>query len=309
MVDIVALGEPLIEFNQARQADPHTYLQGFGGDTSNMAIAAARLGARVAYVTRLGADSFGRMFIDLWSREGIDTSGVTVDGEAPTGVYFVAHGAHGHEFSYLRVGSAASRMRPETLPLPVLRSMRLLHASGISQAISASACDAVFAAFDVARATGAIVTYDPNVRLKLWPLARAKAIVTASMAHCTWCLPSQDDARVLFEGASPDAVVDAIHRAGTPGVVLKLGAEGCLVSDGSRRERVAAYVVKSVDATGAGDCFDGAFAARLLAGDDPFAAARYANVAAALATTGYGAVAPLPRVGDIVPLLSADVAT
>ena len=309
MVDIVALGEPLIEFNRARSADLHTYLQGFGGDTSNMAIAAARLGARVAYVTRLGTDSFGRMFIDLWSREGIDTSGVTLDAEAPTGVYFVAHGAHGHEFSYLRAGSAASRMRPETLPLAVLRSMRLLHASGISQAISASACDAVFAAFDVARGVGAIVTYDPNVRLKLWPLARAKAIVTASMAHCTWCLPSQDDAHLLFEGASPDVVVDAIHRAGAPGVVLKLGAEGCLVSDGTRRERVAAHVVRSVDATGAGDCFDGAFAARLLAGDDPFAAARYANVAAALATTGYGAVAPLPRAGDVVPLLSADVTT
>jgi 2-dehydro-3-deoxygluconokinase len=129
MVDIVALGEALIEFNQARSADPHTYLQGFGGDTSNMAIAAARLGARVAYVTRLGTDSFGRMFIDLWSREGIDTSGVTLDAEAPTGVYFVAHGAHGHEFSYLRVGSAASRMRPETLPLTVLKSTRLRRAS------------------------------------------------------------------------------------------------------------------------------------------------------------------------------------
>ena len=309
MVDIVAIGEPMIEFNQARSTDPHTYLQGFGGDTSNMAIAAARLGARVAYVTRLGADSFGRMFIDLWSQEGIDTSGVMLDAEAPTGVYFVAHGAHGHEFSYLRAGSAASRMRPETLPLAVMRATRLLHASGISQAISASACDAVFAAFDLARSAGALVTYDPNVRVKLWPLARAKAIVTASMAYCTWCLPSQDDAHVLFEGASPDAVVDAIHRAGAPGVVLKLGAEGCLVSDGTRRERVAAYVVRSVDATGAGDCFDGAFATRLLAGDDPFSAARYANVAAALATTGYGAVAPLPRASDVAPLVATHVTT
>jgi len=309
MVDIVAIGEPMIEFNQARSTDPHTYLQGFGGDTSNMAIAAARLGARVAYVTRLSADSFGRMFIDLWSQEGIDTSGVMLDAEAPTGVYFVAHGAHGHEFSYLRAGSAASRMRPETLPLAVMRATRLLHASGISQAISASACDAVFAAFDLARSAGALVTYDPNVRVKLWPLARAKAIVTASMAYCTWCLPSQDDAHVLFEGASPDAVVDAIHRAGAPGVVLKLGAEGCLVSDGTRRERVAAHVVRSVDATGAGDCFDGAFATRLLAGDDPFSAARYANVAAALATTGYGAVAPLPRASDVAPLVATHVTT
>ena len=299
MTDIVAVGEPLIEFNQARAADPHAYQQGFGGDTSNMAIAAARLGARVAYVTRLGNDRFGRMFVDLWTREGVATDGITYEPEAATGVYFVAHGANGHEFSYLRAGSAASRMRPEHLPLPMIRAARLLHASGISQAISATACDAVFAAFAAARDAGALVTYDPNVRLKLWPLPRARAIVQASMACCDWCLPSQDDANVLYEGAAPDAVVDAIHRAGARGVVLKRGAEGCVVSDGTRRERIAAHRIASVDATGAGDCFDGAFAARLLAGDDPFAAARYANAAAALATTGYGAVAPLPRAADV----------
>jgi len=300
---IVALGEPLIEFNQARSADPHAYLQGFGGDTSNMAIAAARLGASVGYATRVGADRFGRMFVDLWKAEGVATDGVAVDPEAPTGVYFVAHGERGHEFSYLRAGSAASRLRPDTLPLPVLRAARLLHASGISQAISASACDAVFAAFDVAHEAGALVTYDPNVRVKLWPLPRARAIVLASVARCHWCLPSQDDADVLFPGAAPDAVVDALHRAGARGVVLKQGRDGCVVSDGARRERVAAHRVASVDATGAGDCFDGAFAARLVAGDDPIAAARYANAAAALATTGYGAVAPLPRAADVATML------
>ena len=305
MTDIVAVGEPLVEFNQAGAADPHAYQQGFGGDTSNMAIAAARLGARVAYVTRLGTDRFGRMFVDLWKHEGVATDGITYEAEAATGVYFVAHGANGHEFSYLRAGSAASRMRPEHLPLPMIRAARLLHASGISQAISATACDAVFAAFAAARDAGALVTYDPNVRLKLWPLPRARAIVQASMACCDWCLPSQDDANVLYEGASPDAVVDAIHRAGARGVVLKRGAEGCVVSDGTRRERIAAHRVASVDATGAGDCFDGAFAARLLAGDDPFAAAHYANMAAALATTGYGAVAPLPRAADVERFIAA----
>ncbi len=303
MPDIVALGEPLVEFNQARSADPHAYLQGFGGDTSNMAIAAARLGARVGYVTALGDDAFGRMFLDLWRAERVDTSGVARDPAAPTGVYFVAHGPKGHEFSYLRAGSAASRMRPDTLPLAVVQGARLLHASGISQAISASACDSVFAAFDAARAAGALVTYDPNVRLKLWPLARARAIVLASLAQCSWCLPSQDDADVLFPGAAPDAVIDALHRAGAPGVVLKQGAQGCIVSDGTRRESVPARKVASVDATGAGDCFDGAFATRLLAGDTPFAAAAYANAAAALATTGYGAVAPLPRAADVARLI------
>jgi 2-dehydro-3-deoxygluconokinase len=305
MPDIVAVGEPLIEFNQARAGDPPSYLQGFGGDTSNMAIAAARLGASVGYVTRLGDDAFGRMFVELWKREGVDTQGVALDAEAPTGVYFVTHGPAGHEFSYLRAGSAASRMTPSQLPGDVVRSARLVHASGISQAISASACDSVFAAFEAARDAGAIVSFDPNVRRKLWPLARARAIVLATIAMCDWCLPSEDDATILFGDAAADALVDAFHRAGARGVVLKRGASGCIVSDGARRERIDARRVASVDATGAGDCFDGAFAARLMAGDDAFAAARYANVAGALATTGFGAVAPLPRASDVLHAMSA----
>jgi len=104
---------------------------------------------------------------------------------------------------------------------------------------------------------------------------------------------------VLFEGGDAASAIAACHRAGAPGVVMKLGAEGCIVSDGTRQQHVPAHRVTPVDATGAGDCFDGAFAVRLLAGDDPFTAAAYANVAAALATTGFGAVAPLPRDADV----------
>ncbi|HEY3565750.1 MAG TPA: PfkB family carbohydrate kinase, partial [Casimicrobiaceae bacterium] len=80
----------------------------------------------------------------------------------------------------------------------------------------------------------------------------------------------------------------------------KRGVDGCIVAAGTARTRIAAHRVDALDATGAGDCFDGAFEARIAAGDDPFAAARYANGAAALATTGYGAVAPLPRHDDVL---------
>ena len=293
-LDILALGEAMIEFNQARPDDPRTYVQGFGGDTSNMAIAAARLGASAGYITRVGGDAFGRRLLALWRDERLDTRGVAIDADAPTGVYFVAHGADGHEFSYLRAGSAASRMHPDALPSDVLRDARVLHLSGISQAISASACDACFAAIDVARGAGARVSYDPNLRLKLWPLARARAVIRASFAAADWVLPSQDDARILFGHDDAAALIDACHASGAPLVILKRGPEGCIVSDGRRQEAIAGHRVNCIDATGAGDCFDGAFAARICAGDDPFAAARYANAAAALATTGYSAVAPLP---------------
>jgi 2-dehydro-3-deoxygluconokinase len=304
---IVALGEPMLEFNQARVDAPDMYLRGFGGDTSNMAIAASRLTpparARVGYVTRVGSDAFGRMLLDLWHTEGVDTSGVAIDEEAPTGVYFVSHGPRGHEFSYLRAGSAASRMRPDTLPAQTLRGACILHVSGISQAISASACDAVFAAIELAKAGGGKLSYDPNLRLKLWPLARARAIVLATIPYCDWFLPGLDEGKVLSGLDDATAVLAWCHARGAPVVVMKCGADGVIVSDGRRSEHYAGRVVKSVDATGAGDCFDGAYAARVLAGDDPFAAARYANAAAALATTGFGAVAPLPRDADVRALL------
>jgi 2-dehydro-3-deoxygluconokinase len=302
---IVALGEPMIEFNQSRADAPESYVRGYGGDTSNMAIAAARLGASVGYVTRIGDDAFGRMLLALWSSENVDTRGVAADATAATGVYFVNHGTQGHEFSYLRAGSAASRMDAASLPLHVIRGARILHLSGISQAISASACDAAFAAVEAAKAAGAHVSYDPNLRLKLWSLPRARAVVVATVAQCDCVLPSLDEARLLSGVTEPAAIVDWFHARGAPVVVLKCGRDGTVVSDGHRVERVAGHRVLAVDATGAGDCFDGAYAARTLAGDDPFAAARYANAAAALATTGFGAVAPLPRDPAVRALLGS----
>ena len=302
--DVVALGEPMIEFNQTQPGEPN-YLQGFGGDTSNMIIAAARQGARTAYFTRLGDDAFGRMFLDLWGVEGVDASGVTLDASSPTGVCFVTHDASGHIFSYLRAGSAASRMRPEELPLALIRSARFVQASGISMAISSSASDSVLAAFDCARAAGASVAFDSNLRLKLWPLARARALISAAAAMSDYFFPSLEDAQVLSGLKDADAIIDWAHRLGAKAVLLKLGPEGALISDGAKRERIAGYKVKAVDATGAGDCFCGACLARLAAGDSLWDAARYANAAAALSTTGFGAVAPLPRPDAVRTLLAA----
>ena len=302
--DVLALGEPMIEFNQTRPGDPN-YLQGFGGDTSNMIIAAARQGARTAYVTHLGDDAFGRMFLDLWRGEGVDTSGVALDAAAHTGVYFVTHDASGHVFSYLRAGSAASRMRPDDLPLELIRSAHFVQASGISMAISACAADSVLAAFDAARAAGARVAFDSNLRLKLWPLTRARALLAAAAGLADYFFPSIEDAQALSGLKDADAIIDWAHRLGAKAVLLKLGPEGALVSDGSKRERIAGHKVKAVDATGAGDCFCGACLARLAAGDSLLDAARYANAAAALSTTGFGAVAPLPRPEAVRKLLAA----
>ncbi len=301
--DVLCLGEPMLEFNQ--QPDG-SYLPGHGGDTSNCAISAARQGARVGYVTHVGTDTFGNSFMDLWAGEGIDTSTVRQVRDAHTGVYFVTHGPKGHEFSYMRAGSASSRMGPDDLPVDALKSAKILHVSGISQGISALAADAVFAAIDIVRSSGGRVSYDTNLRLKLWPLKRASAVIHAAMAECDIALPGLDDARQLTGLDEPDAIADFYLRLGAGTVALTLGEDGTLVATADERRRIRGRRVEAVDATAAGDTFDGAFLARLVAGDDPFEAARYANAAAALSTLGYGAVAPIPRAVAVETFLAGE---
>jgi 2-dehydro-3-deoxygluconokinase len=293
--DILALGEPMVEFNQAGDGGGRTYLQGFGGDTSNAAIAAARQGARVGYVSAVGDDVYGRMLRDLWTREGVDHGGVRTDPQAFTAVYFVNHDAQGHHFSFFRQGSAASRMRPADLPLAQIRQAKVLHLSGISAAISDSACDTGFAAVDAARAAGVRVSFDTNLRLKLWPIARARAVMREFIGQSDICLPSLEDISAISGLDDADALIDFCLRLGAKTVALKLGAQGALLADGQQRIRIAPHPCKPVDATGAGDTFGGAFLARLVAGDGLEAAGRYAAVAAALSTEGYGAVDPIPR--------------
>ncbi|MBU9550642.1 sugar kinase [Burkholderia multivorans] len=292
--EILALGEAMIEFNQA-QPGRAEFLQGFGGDTSNFCVAAARQGASAGFVSAVGDDPFGRLLGELWGTEGVDTRFVRIDPGAPTGVYFVTHGADGHRFDYLRAGSAASRYAPADLPLDALAAAKAVHLSGISLAISTSACDAAFAAIDHARAHRAKISFDTNLRLKLWPLPRARAVMREALRHTDICLPSWDDVTALTGANDRDAIVDAMLEHGPQIVALKLGKEGAYVATPHERRVVPGFAVEAVDATGAGDCFGGAFVARIVAGDDPFAAARYANAAAALSTTGYGAVAPIPR--------------
>lgn len=300
---VVALGEAMVEFNQTTpgQAD---FRQGFGGDTSNAAIACARQGIPSAYLTRLGNDAFGAMLLNLWQAESVGTQGVQPDAEAHTAVYFVTHDASGHAFSYLRKGSAASRMTPAFLQPDLIRQARFLHVSGISQAISESACETVDAAISIARESGVAVSYDTNLRLKLWPIERARTIITRTIALSDYLLPSLEDMQSITGLTSPDAILDWCFEHGASQVVLKLGAEGCIAADRTQRIRIAGHRVSAVDATGAGDCFDGTLLARLAQGDLVEAAARFANAAAALTTTGFGAVAPLPRAVEVANFLS-----
>lgn len=299
---IICMGEPLIEFNQV-DATGH-YLLGHGGDTSNCAIAAARAGASVGFFSGLGADEFGDSLMQLWADNNVDASHVLRNPDAHTGIYFVSHGENGHVFSYLRKGSAASRITPRDLPQSAIQNADILHLSGISLAISAEACDAAFEAIDIARAAGTKVSFDTNLRLKLWPLERARALTEAAMRKADIALPGLEDAEQLVGISDPDAIADHYLGLGAGIVALTLGKDGCLVATPDERRRVPGIKVSAVDATGAGDTFDGNFLAELNRHGDPFEAARYANAAAALSTQGFGAVAPMPMRETVLKALA-----
>lgn len=298
-LDVLAMGEPMMEFSQVERQGESLYLPGYGGDTSNAAIAAARSGARAAYFTALGDDPFGRQILALWDREGVDRSTVLTRQGAATGIYFISHDDAGHHFSYFRAGSAASLVDATAIPEAQIASARVLHVSAISQAISDSACDAVFHALRCAREAGTTVCYDTNLRLRLWPLDRARAVIHAAVAMSDIARPGLDDARKLTGLDAPEDICAFYLSLGCRIVALTMGVEGAMVATPGETRVIPCHKVEAVDATGAGDAFDGAFLAEWLRGGDPFSAANYANAAAALSTTGYGAVAPLPRRVDV----------
>jgi 2-dehydro-3-deoxygluconokinase len=304
-IDILALGEPMIEFNQTGGKGSRNYLQGFGGDTSNAAIAAARQGARVGYISALGPDLYGQMFRELWDKERVDHALVTTDADAYTAAYFVTHGPGGHQFSFFRTGSAASRMKPASVPKAAIRGAKVLHLSGVSLAISTTACDFCYAAIEAARKGKTLVSFDTNLRLRLWTKDRARAVMTDVIGLSDICLPSYDDIVAITGLKDADKLVDFCLRKGAKTVALKLGAEGALVADHRRRVRIAPKPCKPVDATGAGDTFGGSFLARIVAGDDIEAAGHYASMAAALSTEGYGAVEPIPSARTVNAALKA----
>jgi 2-dehydro-3-deoxygluconokinase len=193
---------------------------------------------------------------------------------------------------------------PSFLPRDYITGARLLHVSGISQAISLSACDTVYAAMAMARAAGRLVSYDPNFRPKLWPLDRARAVIHETCRQADLIFPSLDDARQLTGLTAAEEIAKFYLKLGPKTVVIKLGAEGALLATAEGLQMFPPYKVDSIDMSGAGDTFDGAFVAGYLAGRPLPECMRFANAAAAITTTGLGCVTPVPRREAIEALMA-----
>jgi len=266
-------------------------------------VAVARLGDEVGYLYRIGDDEFGRSFFELWNREGVDISRVVIEENSFTAVYFISLIDGGkHDFTYYRSGSAASHYSSSDLDKSYFKGVKFLHSSGISLAVSQSLHEAVFEAVELCKEEGGMFSFDPNVRLKLWPIQTAHNVIERAFRKADIALPSLEDMEILYKITDPGKAANKLLAMGVEIVIVKLGVKGCYVSAGEESFYVPGFEVNVVDTTGSGDAFDGAFIFALLEGWSLKDTAAFANAAGALTATGHGAVEPIPRIEEVFKL-------
>ena len=282
--DVLVVGEVLVELSADGPLQGSDRLTlSFSGDALNAAAAAAAAGASVGLLARIGDDELGDALTAHVERCGVSTALLRRVRE-PNGMYIVIPDPDSvGGFVYMRRGSAGSTLSPEDVRGV---SARALVVSGIGQAISASAAEAVELAARTVSEDGGIVVYDPNFRARLTTEAAAREAFARIAPWVSVALPSHPvETRALLGVDTPAAAVAACRRLGVGAVAVTCGAEGVLVGD---HVVPAASVPAIVDATGAGDAFAGTLAARLALGADLLEAVGDGVTAAARSLGGRG---------------------
>lgn len=313
LIDILTVGESLglvvpDEAGHISSAQP-AHLR-FGGAESNLAIAAARLGAKVTWVSRLGSDGLG----DLIERT-LRGEGVTViaprDPVRLTGIMLKERPVPGRaRVRYYRARSAATVISPEDLPDGLIRSARLIHLTGITPALSGSARDTVRSVTARARTAGALVSFDVNFRSALWSADEAQAELLELMPSVDLLFAGLDEAALLDERIqTPEDAVKLFDRFPLRQVVIKLGAGGAVALAGSAVTRAPAHVVEVVDSVGAGDAFVAGYLTAYLAGAPVAGCLARGNAVGAFACMVAGDWEGAPSLDDLAMLEPGDPVT
>lgn len=305
--ETMALLDPL---DEGEPAQGSRYLLRIAGAESNLAVALARLGVPVTWVSRVGDDSFGRVIAQALEAEGLDLRWLQRDPSAPTGLYFKARSAGQTRVQYYRRGSAASRLRPEDLPDAAFGGVRLVHLTGITTALSQNARELVVDVARRARERGIAVVFDPNYRPSLWASPEeAAAAQRRVLPAVDWLLCGLDEGKLLFGASGPAELVEAVLEAGARDVAVRVGADGAIVREGSGLAVVPVpRVVSVLDEVGAGDGFAAGFVYGLLQGWAPRACAKTGNLIAAAALAGTGDWETFPRLEEVRDELERTVA-
>lgn len=273
--------------------------QGFGGAESNVAIGLARLGASIGWFGALGNDPFGKIILKALRGEGVDTSRVKLSDEAPTGMMFREHVAGKMAVHYFRKHSAASRMTPEDLDEDYIRGAKILHVTGITTALSEDCRRTVRRAVDIAKEAGVLVSFDPNLRLKLWSIEEARQTLLPLAEDADYFLPGWDELIQLYETDDYSEIKERLNALKAV-TVIKGKGDATVVLDGESETEVPFFPAdKVVDTVGAGDGFCAGFLAGLMKGMTPVEAVTLASVCGSLVVQMRGDWEALPE-WDIV---------
>lgn len=245
----------------------------YGGDSLNTALYLARLGGQVDYVTKLGDDTSSYWLKSEWESEGIGCQWVSHEENASPGMYMIETDEEGERFfSYWRDNSPATRLFSDVSTLPILyeglSSFDHILLTGITLSLyPQEGLDELLAFAERYANTGGKIIFDGNYRPKSWcSEARAQEIYEALYMSCAIALPTFEDEQALFGDETPEATIERLHSYGVSIVVLKLGGEGCVVSEAGCTAFVPTQKVKPVDTTAAGDSFNAGFLRGYLSG-------------------------------------------
>ncbi|WP_110951219.1 2-dehydro-3-deoxygluconokinase [Pseudomonas bohemica] len=296
---VALIGECMIELQQHANG---TLKQSFGGDTLNTAVYLSRLlgsASQVDYVTALGDDSFSDAMCAIWADEGIGLSRVQrLPGRLP-GLYCIQTDANGERrFLYWRNEAAVRECFTTPSAEPILNALPeydVLYFSGITLAVLGEVGRArLLSSLGDARDRGARVVFDNNYRPRLWRnVDQARQAYRAVMHEVDVALLTEDDEQALFGCTDSEQIMTTYRDLGIAEVVIKRGAQSCLVCADNRRYEVPAQPVqKVIDTTAAGDSFSAAYLARRLRGSSPEEAAEAGHRLASLVIQHPGALIP-----------------
>ncbi len=304
--DILSIGECMVEFFP----DPpgsETYRRSFGGDTLNTIAMAAKFGSRCAYLTRIADDFFGNFLREAITSLGVELTPARFLPAGYNGIYFIAVDHKGErQFQYFRSGSAASTLCAEDVQTQWIAQSHILFSSGITQAISPGAAQAVQHACALANAQNKTVAFDINFRPRLWSITQAAAELQRIIPHLHLLFFSTADIPVVQTAFhTPDEKIPTLLEAcwshGVSIVVIKQGEQGVLLGDHSLRKGIAVrpFISKVVDTSGAGDTFNGAFLHSFRRGKSSIECARWGVAAAALQVSRHGTVSAMPTAQEV----------
>lgn len=313
---IVCLGELLIDFvpevNGQALADVTSFQRAAGGAPANVAAAVAKLGGDARFIGKIGRDPFGDFLVRTLDEVGVHTAVVQTD-EAKTGLAFVSLRADGErDFLFFRDPAADMLLRADEVQAQWLEDAAVYHFGSVS--LIAEPCrTATLDAARRAREFGALVSYDPNVRLALWPSAdAARAEILAQLPLADVVKVSEEEVEFLL-GVDATTGAQQLLQRGPKVIIITLGPEGCRVVTARQDVVIPGTPVAAVDTTGAGDSFVGGMLYQLVslgatpativdvlaetgAAEQVFA---FANRVGAITTTRRGAIPALPTLAEV----------